>query len=293
MKFVSAGAWSVASLTAALLAVSPASADFVLVDDFDDFMTGPVDGQGGWYAQSDTSVVTADPADMDNLVLAVTTDSTDLHRQTIILDDTVRMLFFRFRIGGQQNFSVGMSDSTFPDQFGNFEPELGMSNATNELRINDGGTYEILTVLEPDTWYNCWMLIDNIDDTTQVYLHARAGDAAESSDQLDAEGQTVFQFRGGTAGDLINYFIKTGGGSGPSGPLYLDDIYLENADALNLQNPAGAGCPADFNGDGTVNTADLLFLLGAWGTDEGDVNDDGNTDTADLLALLAAWGDCP
>ena len=52
-------------------------------------------------------------------------------------------------------------------------------------------------------------------------------------------------------------------------------------------------CPADFDGDGDVDTADLLFLLGAWGTGEGDVDGDGDTDTADLLELLAAWGECP
>jgi hypothetical protein len=52
-------------------------------------------------------------------------------------------------------------------------------------------------------------------------------------------------------------------------------------------------CPADFDGDGDVDAADLLFLLGAWGTPAGDVDGDGDTDTADLLALLAAWGECP
>ena len=56
---------------------------------------------------------------------------------------------------------------------------------------------------------------------------------------------------------------------------------------------AGPGCEADFDGDGDVDTADLLFLLGAWGTPDGDVDGDGDTDSEDLLALLAAWGDCP
>jgi len=55
----------------------------------------------------------------------------------------------------------------------------------------------------------------------------------------------------------------------------------------------GADCPADFDDDGDVDTADLLFLLGAWGTPDGDVDGDNDTDTADLLALLAAWGECP
>jgi polyhydroxybutyrate depolymerase len=60
-----------------------------------------------------------------------------------------------------------------------------------------------------------------------------------------------------------------------------------------LDHPKPGDCPADFDGDGDVDTADLLHLLGAWGTSDGDVDGDGDTDTADLLALLAAWGECP
>jgi hypothetical protein len=52
-------------------------------------------------------------------------------------------------------------------------------------------------------------------------------------------------------------------------------------------------CPWDFDDDGDIDTADLLHLLGAWGTPGGDVDEDGDTDTADLLDLLAHWGDCP
>ena len=55
----------------------------------------------------------------------------------------------------------------------------------------------------------------------------------------------------------------------------------------------GTTCPADFDGDGDVDTADLLQLLGCWGEACGDVDGDGDTDTADLLALLGAWGLCP
>ena len=52
-------------------------------------------------------------------------------------------------------------------------------------------------------------------------------------------------------------------------------------------------CPWDFDDDKDIDTADLLFLLGAWGTPDGDVNDDGITNTSDLLELLAYWGECP
>jgi len=70
----------------------------------------------------------------------------------------------------------------------------------------------------------------------------------------------------------------------PDDPLAVDDILIWGLEE---------DCPADFDGDGDVDTADLLFLLGAWGTPDGDVDGDGDTDTADLLALLAAWGECP
>jgi len=53
-------------------------------------------------------------------------------------------------------------------------------------------------------------------------------------------------------------------------------------------------CPCDINGDGVVNTEDLLILLGNWGgSGDGDVDNNGVVNTADLLALLADWGECP
>jgi hypothetical protein len=51
----------------------------------------------------------------------------------------------------------------------------------------------------------------------------------------------------------------------------------------------------DIDGDGDVDTADLLTLLGAWGPCEADccladINASGAVDTADLLLLLGNWG---
>ena len=50
--------------------------------------------------------------------------------------------------------------------------------------------------------------------------------------------------------------------------------------------------PADLNGDGVVDGADLGLLLGAWGTSgpAADLNEDGTVDGADLGLLLGAWG---
>ena len=51
-------------------------------------------------------------------------------------------------------------------------------------------------------------------------------------------------------------------------------------------------CPADLNGDGVIDGADLATVLGGWGTAGGDTNGDGSTDGADLAAVLSAWGAC-
>jgi hypothetical protein len=60
----------------------------------------------------------------------------------------------------------------------------------------------------------------------------------------------------------------------------------------------GSGCeapapsnPADLNGDGAVNGADLGLLLGNWGQGgASDLNGDGTTNGADLGLLLGSWG---
>lgn len=58
--------------------------------------------------------------------------------------------------------------------------------------------------------------------------------------------------------------------------------------------PPTPPCPADINGDGSVDGGDLGSLLGGWGGGgPSDLNGDGTTDGADIGALLGGWGLCP
>jgi hypothetical protein len=100
---------------------------------------------------------------------------------------------------------------------------------------------------------------------------------------LDADGDTeeAIPFDLDGNGRFINDPCTADTGSGE--PPVVD------MGAYEFQPP----CPCDLDCDGDVDSADLLFLLGAWGTGAGDVDGDADTDTADLLALLAAWGECP
>lgn len=220
------------------LHLTVARAEFIAVDDFESLVLGPIDEQGAWTAEDTSSVVALDPAGTDNQVLEVRTESTHLFRDMFLADSTARMMFVRFRYADQLNASFGLSDYVHPYRFDHFEVELGLDNADDDLRINDGGTFEVLTTVQSNLWFNCWVLVDNIADQTQVWLHARGRDDANDGDQLSAEDQTLFLFRNTRAGDLRTFYIKTGGGSGLSGPLYIDDIYLEDTSELNLSNPS-------------------------------------------------------
>jgi hypothetical protein len=55
----------------------------------------------------------------------------------------------------------------------------------------------------------------------------------------------------------------------------------------------GGECPADLNGDTSVDGQDLGVLLGNWGAGGAtDLNGDGSVDGQDLGILLGAWGPC-
>ena len=54
-------------------------------------------------------------------------------------------------------------------------------------------------------------------------------------------------------------------------------------------------CPADLNGNGSVDGGDVTIVLGDWGLTDSpaDLNGDGEVSGADLTIVLAEWGACP
>ncbi len=73
----------------------------------------------------------------------------------------------------------------------------------------------------------------------------------------------------------------------------LYDVVVGNALGSVTSDPAEliVNCPGDFNGDGTVNSLDVLDFLNAWSTGDpsADINGDGAVDTLDVLAFLNLW----
>lgn len=259
---------SIAGMCAWLMLAS-AQAAFQPVETFDGLALGNISGQNGWAATVGSGEVMLDPAGGNNRVLKVTTESGRLYRSALVKQGTTRMLFLRLRFAEHGRYSFGLSRMLHPGEYSDFKPELGMAAATtsdpnNEFRVANGLSpnqiYDELTTLLPGTWYNVWVLIDNIPDadagvsgTYEVWVNSVPGGNAQASDQLENDlAENVFGFRTATPGDLINFFIKTGGGDSPvDGRFYIDDIYLETTDAINLSNPADR-----VNLSGTVETAD-------------------------------------
>ena len=66
--------------------------------------------------------------------------------------------------------------------------------------------------------------------------------------------------------------------------------------ACLFMDECDAGCPQDFDGDGSVDAFDLAQVLGSWGPCEGcpaDFNGDNIVNASDLAQVLGAWGLCP
>ena len=273
-------------------------AGFEKVEDFDMLSLGDVSGQSGWSATSGTAAVAVDPDDEGNQVLAVTTNSGIVRKPLTVLNGEAHMMFFRMRFGEQQRYSIGMSPMTYPSEFSDFGPEIGIANNSTDLRVWDDShepaNYVEVASMARHVWYNVWVMIDNEADNCQVWANdTRAGDAS-SADQLDSYGDSLFGFRSSGSSNLIRFYIKTGGGSGvPNGPVYIDDIYLDDVSGdLNLYNPLW-NPPGDANRDGFVDDDDLSLLLSSWAQDAGwgggDFNGDNTVNDDDLSLLLANW----
>jgi len=220
------------------LGAGTAQAGFILVENFEDLDLGSIDGQNGWDASGLGGDVVTLPGQGDNQVLELTVNTGVLRKGLTIPQGETRMLFLRFRFDGSHNYSLGMSHLSAPTEYGDFGPELRRVTAQDRLEIHNGQNYDVLDELDSLTWYNLWALVDNTSGTTQVWLHTRDGEAAEAGDQLDANGQTVFNFRNFSGQDLISFYLKAADGGSGRDPLWLDDIHIENVNGLaNLANP--------------------------------------------------------
>jgi hypothetical protein len=242
-------------------------------ENFDNYGTStPLPEQSTWEAWND------DPAGAD---FYATTDQAHSEPNSVVIDSTddavhryaghsagrweyVAHIYVTEQFDDVQYFIL-LND--YPaSEYHDWSLQIELDGANNLVSDHNGP--DALPMIKGQ-WAMLQVIIDLEQDLQSVYY-----DGAH----LVTKGWTD----GVEPGGALNIAAVDLYGAGSAYEVYYDDLSF-----------GGPGCAGDFDHDGDVDTADLLYLLGAWGTPAGDVDGDGDTDTADLLALLGAWGPCP
>ena len=114
-----------------------------------------------------------------------------------------------------------------------------------------------------------------------VYVFRESGGVWQQIDKLTADD--------GVGYDYFGLGVKVQADTVLVGSSFDDDAGSQSGSAYLFK--IAPSCPADFNGDGSVNTLDVLGFLNAWaaGDASADFNGDGTVNTLDVLAFLNAW----
>lgn len=178
----------------------PASAAWVLVDDFSGSSPGPLTGQSSalgttWSAPGVYSVI-ADPTNPGNQVLQANMGANSGNRWAFlplgtqeIADGTSGTLFFRYRREGAVDANIGLTDVNSPGGFGDYRVQLNtQTDDPSDFQLRNGGSFNTLDSpsFDDGTWYHVWMTADNAADTFHVHI-LDAGTGAGVED-VDMEG---------------------------------------------------------------------------------------------------------
>ncbi|MCH8513808.1 MAG: MBG domain-containing protein, partial [Kiritimatiellae bacterium] len=223
--------------TGTLTILEAGDAPWVLQADFDDLNTGVLRGQGGWSGNNDSAAqVVQDPEDENNQVFRFAPSSNN-HIQrdlsTPMQAGEVGTLFFRFYV------PAGSSRINQQIRLPNNNPirikwDSDPSEPVLWIFGEDMTNTDLQQVEQPiarDTWYNFWMVIDNINGTYRIYI--QGGDYPDQTFVTVADmggDPNTHPFETGLIDAL--YFIGWN-----NGPMLYDDFYLALG-GENLSNPA-------------------------------------------------------
>jgi hypothetical protein len=201
-------------------------------------------------------------------------------------------------------FGVRKSDGTVITVARQTDPVPGLPgwtmnslSGTTSLCVSDAGVVVFLAGMSNPTIQESGNALLAWDEANGLRLLAKAS----SSDvpPFAPTGDTTFT---GTPINQLTLIGSTGnnGDGGHTGLSTTGWLVLRAGDTANslyaisriFLGSTGPACPADVNGSGAVDAADLASVLAGWGTTSPDINGDGVVDASDLAALLAAWGSC-
>ena len=190
-------------------------------------------------------------------------------------------------------FVAGMNTATLPGGYHialNTGSGFGAQNTAHFNATNVPGSEATSTAVVNDGQWHHIVAVHKASDSTRIYVDgAPAEDLGVAVPIIDSDAPFVIGGRKTLAGWVINQF------NGMVDDLQIYNSALCDPDVEYLYRNPGAEasprCLADFNGDGSVNTLDVLAFLNAWVANDprAEVNCDLVINTQDVLAFLNAW----
>jgi agmatine/peptidylarginine deiminase len=197
--------------------------------------------------------------------------------------------------------------------YGNPDPSSG-ATGSNVFGINLGGDYttsagpaEQLTsgaidcsqLAQVSLRFQRWLntdyqpyVIQTVEASTDGVDWTMLWQNPGSEDVTDSQWNEQVYDLSTIADGVDSLFLRWGHHVGQSGAWAYSGWNIDDVEVWGI--PLGDSCPADLDGNGAVDVADLLVVLAEWGQPGGPADLDGNgvVDVADLLELLSAWGPC-
>lgn len=155
-----------------------------------------------------------------------------------IPDGSVATVYQRFAYSNPEiDVVFGISDVPVVDNYGDYENGLRIYFDHNQMEARAGGKYTSIgkDLLQLETWYEAWTVIDNAADTYDVYL--RGGSNYPQQVLL----QSDIPFRNGTSSEIRSYAISYNT-QYCEGSFYLDDLFVDTSGA-NLSRPDQVSFP--------------------------------------------------
>ncbi|HZW10359.1 MAG TPA: choice-of-anchor B family protein [Phycisphaerales bacterium] len=179
----------------------------------------------------------------------------------------------------------------------------GRGGGVGDYDVDNGKTtlkspvYDLSAMHDP--WLGVWVWYSNDkggdpnNDTFRIDVSSNAGSTWVNArtlgpaDDFSGGGWHYHEFR---IADMVApnasfraRFVAEDAASGSIVEAAVDELVIFDYDCDD--------CVADFNGDGAVNTQDVIAFLNAWtaGSGDADINGDGAVNTQDVLAYLNLW----